>query len=995
MGAIAFFGDKYGDRVRVVRAGSHSLEFCGGTHVDRLGDIGQIQIVSESSIGSNTRRIEAVSALGAFRRSREMERALGSVATLLKTSLEDVVPSLERLFERQRDIEKEVADAAPGPARRSSPSSCTPQRRGDVLVARVDGYAGEQLRTLAQDLQRRGRRAVVLAGAQRRQGRPSPSRPTTTLDAQSDGQGARGPGGRRWRRLGAPGARRRTRRRRASTGSSTPRRRSRSRGARSSAIDPGTQALRRRDHGLGADAWPSPARPSPRTTAWPASRARWSHEEVGGARGRRAPGLPLGRGAPRATDAADELFAALARARSPPIAVRPVRRAPHDHRGAERSLSRGRREGAATSAAASTAPPRSCMLQHYLDGARVLTRPLRRASRVVVGGLVARRRRVVRAPGLSRSAVRARASSSRCTPGDSMSPDRRATCTPTGVIGSPFAFRVRRVDLRPADPSIRAGPTRSPRARPSPTCARSSVARPTCPSIVVTPGMTVHEVAAATSPTIRGNTFADQFLADASARRGVAIPPRPAPPSLRAARDRERPRGPDRPGALPDHPRARRPAAAGSRRMHRGLRRRGAAASGSRPATTLEGLDAYQLRHRRLHRREGGLLPFEHAQGRPGHLQPPRARRAAADGLDGLVRARASTAGTVTPAMLQTPTPYNTYLQRRADADADLRRVDRRRSHAVLHAAARDRGCTSCWSTRRATMAFSTTYAEQLANEAHRAARTASDEVAPRRRRLPDRALALAALHEAGLSPWRASRAPSTRVRARARTEAARLRDADGHARSTRCRSRCRSRASRPRSATSSTTRRARTGVVNSLLGATGACSARRPTGRASSTRCAASFGVSVAGLHVVVLGAGGAARAIVDALVRRGARAGRGASGRTPARVGDRLAHATPTSCDHVRRRPTGRPDRQHRARSRDARAGGAVDAGRRARHHRRRHHLRAAHVARGARLHERAGLSHAPTDWRCWPTRRRRQMQLVVGRARSTARALLEVIA
>jgi alanyl-tRNA synthetase len=163
MGAVAFFGDKYGDRVRVVRAGPHSLEFCGGTHVDRLGDIGQIQIVSEGSIGSNTRRLDAVSALGAHRRSAEMEGALGSIATLLKTSLDDVVPALERLFERQREVEKEIA------ALRQSQLSALAeqlhvQSTGDALVARVDGYSGEQLRTLAQDLQRRGRRVVVLAG---------------------------------------------------------------------------------------------------------------------------------------------------------------------------------------------------------------------------------------------------------------------------------------------------------------------------------------------------------------------------------------------------------------------------------------------------------------------------------------------------------------------------------------------------------------------------------------------------------------------------------------------------------------------------------------------------------------------------------------------------------------------------------------------------------------------------------------------------------------
>jgi alanyl-tRNA synthetase len=164
MGAIAFFGDKYGDRVRVVRAGPHSLEFCGGTHVDRLGDIGQIQVVSEASIGSNTRRIEAVSGLGAYQRSREMEGALGSVATLLKVSLDDVVPALERLFDRQRDIEKQVASLRQ--AQLSTFAQELHERSsGDVLVARVEGYPGEQLRSLAQDLQQRGRRAVVLVGA--------------------------------------------------------------------------------------------------------------------------------------------------------------------------------------------------------------------------------------------------------------------------------------------------------------------------------------------------------------------------------------------------------------------------------------------------------------------------------------------------------------------------------------------------------------------------------------------------------------------------------------------------------------------------------------------------------------------------------------------------------------------------------------------------------------------------------------------------------------
>ena len=164
MGAVAFFGDKYGDRVRVVRAGRHSLEFCGGTHVDRLGDIGQIQVVSEASIGANTRRLEAVSGLGAHRRSYEMEQTLASIASLLKTSSEDVVPALERLFKRQRDVEKQVASLRQAQLSQFA-NELHEASTGDVVVARVDGYPGDQLRTLAQDLQHRGRRVVVLAGA--------------------------------------------------------------------------------------------------------------------------------------------------------------------------------------------------------------------------------------------------------------------------------------------------------------------------------------------------------------------------------------------------------------------------------------------------------------------------------------------------------------------------------------------------------------------------------------------------------------------------------------------------------------------------------------------------------------------------------------------------------------------------------------------------------------------------------------------------------------
>ncbi len=122
MGAIAFFGDKYGDVVRVLEAGP-SLELCGGTHVHATGEIGPIKVVSEGSIGSNLRRIEAVTGEHTLALLDRQEAALRQVAALLGTTPDGVVEGVEkRLAELSalRDELKAVrAQAATGPGRRA------------------------------------------------------------------------------------------------------------------------------------------------------------------------------------------------------------------------------------------------------------------------------------------------------------------------------------------------------------------------------------------------------------------------------------------------------------------------------------------------------------------------------------------------------------------------------------------------------------------------------------------------------------------------------------------------------------------------------------------------------------------------------------------------------------------------------------------------------------------------------------------------------------
>ncbi|RAZ68533.1 alanine--tRNA ligase [Planococcus maitriensis] len=168
MGAMALFGEKYGDVVRVVAISDYSLELCGGIHVANTSEIGVFKIVSEGGIGAGVRRIEALTGKGAYVNMKQSEKTLDEAASLLKANPRDLVQKVEaaqadiKALQRENEsLLQKVANAQSGELLESA------RKVGDVTVlsAKVQAKDNNQLRQMVDDLKAKFEQAVIVLGA--------------------------------------------------------------------------------------------------------------------------------------------------------------------------------------------------------------------------------------------------------------------------------------------------------------------------------------------------------------------------------------------------------------------------------------------------------------------------------------------------------------------------------------------------------------------------------------------------------------------------------------------------------------------------------------------------------------------------------------------------------------------------------------------------------------------------------------------------------------
>ncbi|MBO9130454.1 alanine--tRNA ligase [Bacillus sp. 165] len=167
MGAMALFGEKYGDVVRVVQVGSYSLELCGGCHVDNTASIGIFKVISESGIGAGTRRIEAVTGKAAYELMNGQVNLLKETAAKLKTNPKDILTRVDGLFAEVKQLQKENESLAAKLSNIEAGSLADQVRDIDgvqVLVSKVNAADMNNLRTMVDDLKNKlGSAVIVLA----------------------------------------------------------------------------------------------------------------------------------------------------------------------------------------------------------------------------------------------------------------------------------------------------------------------------------------------------------------------------------------------------------------------------------------------------------------------------------------------------------------------------------------------------------------------------------------------------------------------------------------------------------------------------------------------------------------------------------------------------------------------------------------------------------------------------------------------------------------
>jgi alanyl-tRNA synthetase len=168
MGALALFGEKYGERVRVIRIGDFSTELCGGTHLDATGQIGLFKVVTEGAIAAGVRRLEAVTGDAALQHVGQQEHALRQAADLLRIPPLELPRRLGKLLEEQRALEKRLEELEVRLARSRAQDLVAGARQiGDVTVvaARVDGLDPEGLRAVADSVRERLGSGVICLGS--------------------------------------------------------------------------------------------------------------------------------------------------------------------------------------------------------------------------------------------------------------------------------------------------------------------------------------------------------------------------------------------------------------------------------------------------------------------------------------------------------------------------------------------------------------------------------------------------------------------------------------------------------------------------------------------------------------------------------------------------------------------------------------------------------------------------------------------------------------